>query len=144
MLVLRVTEVVYVKLIMPIRHHGLMVVGPTIAIGLRWMFAIGTQNLDIMHSNDRRETTVVPIGIAECLACVMYFSCIQQPVENSFISLEDSAVNVTFRAWTRTQDYFNLRWKYTAEIKKRFDEEKITIPFPQRVVHFVDCPQGPV
>ena len=69
----------------------------------------------------------------------------RKPEPQFFVSgLEDSAVNVTFRAWTRTQDYFNLRWKYTAEIKKRFDEEKITIPFPQRVVHFVDCPQGPV
>ena len=54
---------------------------------------------------------------------------------------EDSAVNVTFRAWARTQDYFNLRWKYTAEIKKRFAEENITIPFPQRVVHWANTPQ---
>ena len=28
--------------------------------------------------------------------------------------------------------------KYTAEIKKRFAEENITIPFPQRTVHVVD------
>jgi small conductance mechanosensitive channel len=69
----------------------------------------------------------------------------RKPEPQFFVSgLEDSAVNVTFRALTRTQDYFNLRWKYTAEIKKRFVEEKITIPFPQRVVHFVDRPQGPV
>ena len=36
------------------------------------------------------------------------------------------------------QDYFNLRWKYTAEIRKRFAEENITIPFPQRTVHVVN------
>ena len=62
-----------------------------------------------------------------------------KPEPQFFVSsLEDSSVNVTFRAWARTQDYFNLRWKYTAEIKKRFAEENITIPFPQRTVHVVD------
>ena len=52
-------------------------------------------------------------------------------------SLEDSAVMVTFRAWARTQDYFQLRWKYTAEIRKRFVESGVSIPFPQRTVHIV-------
>ncbi len=66
----------------------------------------------------------------------------RKPEPQFFVSgLEDSAVNVTFRAWARTQDYFNLRWKYTAEIKKRFAEENITIPFPQRVVHWANTPQ---
>ena len=78
----------------------------------------------------------------DVVACEPLF--MRKPEPQFFVSgLEDSAVNVTFRAWARTQDYFNLRWKYTAEIKKRFAEEKITIPFPQRVVHFVDRPQGP-
>ena len=63
-----------------------------------------------------------------------------QPIVN-FSKNPLSAVNVTFRAWARTQDYFNLRWKYTAEIKKRFAEENITIPFPQRVVHWANTPQ---
>ena len=66
----------------------------------------------------------------------------RKPEPQFFVSgLEDSAVNVTFRAWARTQDYFNLRWKYTAEIKKRFAEENITFPFPQRVVHWANTPQ---
>ena len=47
-----------------------------------------------MHSNDRRETTIVPIGIAECRTRIMYFPRIQQSVENGFISLKDSAMLV--------------------------------------------------
>jgi len=65
----------------------------------------------------------------------------RKPEPQFFVSgLEDSSVKVTFRAWARTQDYFNLRWKYTAEIKKRFAAENITIPFPQRTVHVVEGP----
>ena len=49
---------------------------------------------------------------------------LRSPEPQFFVAgLEDSSVNVTFRAWARTQDYFNLRWKYTAEIHKRFAEE---------------------
>ena len=63
----------------------------------------------------------------------------RKPEAQFFVSgLDDSCVNVTFRAWVRTQDYFPLRWKYTAEIKKRFAEANITIPFPQRTVHVVE------
>lgn len=65
----------------------------------------------------------------------------RKPEPQFFVAgLEDSCVNVTFRAWARTQDFFNLKWKYTAEIKKRFAEENITIPFPQRTVHLVERP----
>ena len=68
---------------------------------------------------------------------------LRKPEPQFFVSgLDDSCVNVTFRAWARTQDYFPLRWKYTAEIKKRFAEENITIPFPQRTVHIVESQQG--
>lgn len=63
----------------------------------------------------------------------------RKPEPQFFVSsLEDSSINVTFRAWARTQDYFTLRWKYTAEMRKRFAEEHITIPFPQRTIHVVN------
>ncbi len=69
---------------------------------------------------------------------------LKKPEPQFFVSgLDESCVNVTFRAWARTQDYFNLRWKYTAEIRRRFAEENITIPFPQRTVHVVERPDLP-
>ena len=94
MLIFGVAKVVNVELVVPVGHHGLMVVGPTLTIGLRRMFAIGTKNLDIMHSNDRRETAIVSIGIAERLARIVNLPGIQQSVKNGFISLEDGAVLV--------------------------------------------------
>lgn len=61
------------------------------------------------------------------------------PAPQFFVSeLADSSVNVTFRAWVRTVNYWDLLWKYNELVKKRFDAAGITIPFPQRVLHVVD------
>jgi small conductance mechanosensitive channel len=61
---------------------------------------------------------------------------LKKPEPQFFVSaLSDSSVEVAFRAWVKNADYFNLLWKYTGEIKCRFDEAGITIPYPQRTVH---------
>ncbi len=49
--------------------------------------------------------------------------------------LGDSAINFLVRPWTRTEDYWPFKWDYTERVKQRFDEEGITIPFPQMDVH---------
>jgi small conductance mechanosensitive channel len=49
--------------------------------------------------------------------------------------LADSSVNFTVRPWVKTDDYWGVRFDLTEAIKKRFDKEDISIPFPQRDVH---------
>lgn len=49
--------------------------------------------------------------------------------------LGDSSVNFIVRAWTRTEDYWDVYWDLMRTVKLRFDEEGISIPFPQRDVH---------
>ncbi|MDH4125057.1 MAG: mechanosensitive ion channel [Gammaproteobacteria bacterium] len=49
--------------------------------------------------------------------------------------LADSSVNFVVRPWARTEDYWSVLFALTESIKKRFDEEGISIPFPQRDVH---------
>lgn len=49
--------------------------------------------------------------------------------------LGDSSVNLFVRPWVKTADVFNIKVKLIEDIKKKFDEEKITIPFPQRDIH---------
>ena len=63
---------------------------------------------------------------------------LKTPAPQFFVSaLADSAVEVSFRAWVKNADYFDMLWKYTGEVKKSFDAAGITIPFPQRTVHMV-------
>tara|TARA_R110000823_G_scaffold171736_12_gene304274 strand:+ start:9299 stop:11032 length:1734 start_codon:yes stop_codon:yes gene_type:complete len=52
-------------------------------------------------------------------------------------TLGDSSVNFIVRPWVRTADYWAVYWDITRAVKLRFDEEGITIPFPQREVHYV-------
>lgn len=49
--------------------------------------------------------------------------------------LADSSVNFTVRPWVKADDYWSVIFDATETIKKRFDAEGISIPFPQRDVH---------
>lgn len=49
--------------------------------------------------------------------------------------LADSSVNFVLRPWVATPDYWAVRFSLTEAIKKRFDAEGISIPYPQRDVH---------
>lgn len=50
-------------------------------------------------------------------------------------ALADSSVNFNVRPWTKKENYWTFYWDMTETIKKKFDEEGISIPFPQRDVH---------
>jgi len=49
--------------------------------------------------------------------------------------LADSSVNFICRPWVRPEDYWAVYWDVTREVKRRFDAEGVSIPFPQRDVH---------
>lgn len=49
--------------------------------------------------------------------------------------LADSSVNFVVRPWVKTVDYWGVMFDMTEAIKKRFDKEGISFPFPQRDVH---------
>ena len=49
--------------------------------------------------------------------------------------LGDSSVNFVLRPWTNTADYWGVKFDLTEAIKKRFDKEGFSFPFPQQDVH---------
>lgn len=49
--------------------------------------------------------------------------------------LADSSVNFVVRAWVKTPDYWAVKFDLTETVKLRFDEEGISIPYPQQDVH---------
>jgi small conductance mechanosensitive channel len=49
--------------------------------------------------------------------------------------LGDSSINFVVRPWVESDDYWDVYWDLMRTVKMRFDEEGISIPFPQRDVH---------
>lgn len=51
--------------------------------------------------------------------------------------LGDSSVDLSLRMWAKTDDFWGVMWDITELAKETFDQEGITIPFPQRTVHMM-------
>jgi len=54
-------------------------------------------------------------------------------------ALADSSVNFVVRPWVKTADYWGVMFDMTEAIKKRFDQEGISFPFPQQDVHLYNA-----
>lgn len=59
------------------------------------------------------------------------------PSQVAVAELADSSVNFIVRVWTKSADYWGVKFDTTETIKNRFDEAGIGIPFPQHDIHIV-------
>ncbi len=59
-------------------------------------------------------------------------------------TLNESSVDFIVRPWVRTEDYWDVYWDVTRAVKIRFDEEGVSIPFPQRDIHLYRGDQEPL
>jgi len=57
-------------------------------------------------------------------------------------ALADSSVNFVVRPWVKTSDYWGVMFDMTEAIKKRFDADGISFPFPQQDVHLYNAKSG--
>ena len=55
--------------------------------------------------------------------------------------LADSSVNLTLRFWTTTENYWPAFWGVKEELKNTIESAGLNIPFPQRVVTFLNPPE---
>jgi len=64
------------------------------------------------------------------------------PLQVAVSELGDSSVNFIARAWVNAGDYWGVVFDATEAVKKRFDAEGVSIPFPQRDVHIYEHTAG--
>ena len=98
----------------------------------------GTRRVDLVagigYSDDIGKAREVLNGIIAADSRVL-----QDPAPTvAVVELADSSVNFVVRPWTTADDYWGVYFDMTEAIKTRFDEEGISIPFPQRDVHIYD------
>ena len=51
------------------------------------------------------------------------------------LELGDSSVNIAVRPWVKSADFWGVRFDFVEAVKLRFDQEGLSIPFPQMDVH---------
>jgi small conductance mechanosensitive channel len=61
---------------------------------------------------------------------------LHEPAASTFVSsLADSCVVITLRSWTKTEDYWTVKYNMNENVYNAFNEKGIDIPFPQLTVH---------
>ena len=64
---------------------------------------------------------------------------VEEPAPDIFVGeMAESSIDFVVRPWCKPEDYWKVYFAVTEGIKKRFDGEQISIPFPQRDVHLYD------
>nr|WP_086477051.1 MULTISPECIES: mechanosensitive ion channel domain-containing protein [Arenibacter] len=68
--------------------------------------------------------------------CAENENILKDPAPQVFVAeLGDSSVNLSLRFWAETSVFWGAHFHVIEELKYRFDEAGIEIPFPQRVIH---------
>ncbi len=64
---------------------------------------------------------------------------LKDPAPNiAVVELADSSVNFVVRPWVKSEHYWDVYFDTTENIKKDFDAQGISIPFPQRDIHMYE------
>lgn len=100
---------------------------------------------NVTHERTRRVDMVFGIGYGDDLLKAeavlteiveAHPAVLQSPEPNIKVhTLNTSSVDFIVRPWVKTDDYWDVYWDITKEVKLRFDKEGISIPFPQQDVH---------
>ncbi len=100
---------------------------------------------NVTHERVRRVDMVFGIGYEDSiehaekiLAEIVdaHPAALKKPEPNIRVhTLGASSVDFIVRPWVKTDDYWDVYWDITREVKLRFDKEGISIPFAQQDVH---------
>ncbi len=62
----------------------------------------------------------------------------EQDVDVFITDLEESQVTIALRVWVKKEDYWTVRAELIEQVKERFEEHGVQIPFQQMDVHLVE------
>ncbi|MBN1766551.1 MAG: mechanosensitive ion channel [Sedimentisphaerales bacterium] len=100
--------------------------------------ATGTRRIDltvgVSYSDDIDKVRRVLQGIIDSDDRILKDPAPMLPVS----AMADSSINFIVRVWVNVSDYWSVFFDTTEAVKKRFDQEGITIPFPQSDVHLYE------
>ena len=110
----------------------------------------GTPIKNYSRNPTRRSDITVGIAYADSLAVAVQAMkdimvheemVLKDPAPEVLVSeLADSSVQLTLRYWTATENYWPAYWSIKAQLKPAIEKAGLNIPFPQRVVTFVNAP----
>ncbi|MDG1019915.1 MAG: mechanosensitive ion channel [Emcibacteraceae bacterium] len=134
-----------------VKHIGLfvteMATGDNVQIIIPNSQIWGSSIKNFSSNENRRVDLVIGIGydddidkaIAEIgSVCDADDRVLKDPATSIFVGeLGASSVDIVVRAWTASGNYWPLKAALTKEIKHRFDDKKISFPYPQQDVHIV-------
>lgn len=93
----------------------------------------------------RRDKITVGIGYSSNIKqakdillqiCAENEDILKDPAPEVYVGeLADSSVNLSLRFWAENEVFWAAHFNVLEELKNRFDEAGIEIPFPQRVIH---------
>jgi len=94
-----------------------------------------TRRIDMVfgigYESDLKKARTILQGLVEADERIL-----KEPAPQIAVSeLADSSVNFVVRPWVNSDDYWNVRFDLTEKVKLSFDENGISIPFPQMDVH---------
>jgi len=105
----------------------------------------GTTIVNVTGSRTRRVDLVFGIGYGDDMAkaeaimldvVTRHELVLENPAPIIKVSqLADSSVNFVCRPWVKTENYLDVYWDITRQVKEEFDKQGVSIPFPQRDVH---------
>ena len=97
--------------------------------------AMDTRRVDMVfgigYGDDIKKTKEVLEGLVKAEERVLK----DQDYTIAVSALADSSVNFVVRIWVNSADYWGVYFDMHEKVKLAFDEQGISIPFPQRDVH---------
>lgn len=88
----------------------------------------------VAYSADIDQVRTVLQGVADSCELVLK----DHDIDIFLMTFDASSINMAFRVWVQTENYWKLKFEMQEKIKKSFDQANISIPFNQLDVNIIN------